>query len=66
MYKKFNNYTEAITVLLTYIQDVNRAYKFAVEVGNKECWSLFGAGQLENGMVDKAFDSYNKSEDLSS
>ncbi|KAH7823081.1 Clathrin heavy chainC [Monocercomonoides exilis] len=63
MYKKFDHHKEAIGVLLDQIDDVERAYDYAVAVNTKECWSLVAKGQLDRGMVEKSIDSYLRAED---
>lgn len=65
MFKKFQHFAEAIGVLLDNLDDVERAYDFAVEVNTKECWSLIAKGQLNHGLIEKAIDSYLKAEDPS-
>jgi clathrin heavy chain len=65
MYKKFNHHTEAVGVLLDLIDDVERAYDYAVVVNGKECWSLVAKGQLAREMVEKAIDSFLKADDPS-
>lgn len=65
IYKKFNNFPEAIGVLLNCIDDVPRAVEFAEEMNpqQKEVWSILAGAQLKRHLVREAIVSYLKAED---
>mmetsp|Transcript_88548 Transcript_88548/g.255372 ORF Transcript_88548/g.255372 Transcript_88548/m.255372 type:complete len:1482 (+) Transcript_88548:892-5337(+) len=63
IYKKQNLNAEAMEVLLTNIESVERAQEFAARCGDNNVWYKLGKAQLENGQVSEAIDSYLKAED---
>jgi len=63
IYKKQSLHAEAMEVLLTNIESVERAQEFAARCGEPGVWYKLGKAQLENGQVAEAIDSYLKAED---
>ncbi|KAL9644530.1 hypothetical protein ABK040_009394 [Willaertia magna] len=66
MYSKNKLNTDAIRVLINYIQSVNRAAEFAKIVNEPACWSMLGSAQLATGQVSDAIESFLKADDPSS
>jgi clathrin heavy chain len=54
IYKKYNQHVEAITVLVTNIGNLERAYEFAENVDQPEVWSRLGKAQITNSFVKEA------------
>jgi clathrin heavy chain len=63
VYKKFKAGTDAILVLLNYIEDIPRAVEFAEYWDKAEVWSLLAKAQLDADMVKDSIGSYLKAED---
>jgi clathrin heavy chain len=63
IYKKFNLHLDAVNVLLSKIQDIDRAHEYAQRVNDKEVWSTLARAQLDANMIKDAIDSYIKAAD---
>lgn len=65
IYKKFNLNVEAIEVLLTYIEKIDRAAEFAEKINLPEVWSKLGNAYLNQYQIQEAIDCYLKAKDSS-
>jgi clathrin heavy chain len=65
IYKKFDQKVEAITVLLTNLEDLTRGQDFAKHCNDPEVWSVLAAAQLKHDQVTEAIESYVKANDAS-
>eukprot|EP00930_Biecheleria_cincta_P019685 TRINITY_DN1496_c0_g1_i1.p1 TRINITY_DN1496_c0_g1~~TRINITY_DN1496_c0_g1_i1.p1 ORF type:complete len:1703 (+),score=387.00 TRINITY_DN1496_c0_g1_i1:58-5166(+) len=63
IYKKANLNSEAMEVLLTNIESIERAQEYAARCNESRVWYKLGRAQLEHGNVPEAIDSYLKAED---
>eukprot|EP00771_Trimastix_marina_P000223 gnl/Trimastix_PCT/1231.p1 GENE.gnl/Trimastix_PCT/1231~~gnl/Trimastix_PCT/1231.p1 ORF type:complete len:1609 (+),score=828.08 gnl/Trimastix_PCT/1231:233-5059(+) len=66
MYHKFDRHAEAIGVMLDHIKDLARACDYATQINKPEVWTLLANGQLVEGLVDEAIESFIKAGDASS
>merc|ERR1711979_34791 len=55
--------SEAMDVLLTNIESLDRAQEFAARINEPNVWYKLGKSQLEQGSVPEAIESYLKAED---
>lgn len=65
IYKKCGLNSEAMEVLLTSIESIDRGQEFAARCNESAVWCKLGRAQLENGHVAEAIDAYLKAEDAS-
>ncbi|KAJ3152832.1 hypothetical protein HDU89_001035 [Geranomyces variabilis] len=65
IFKKYEQHSDGIAVLLDNIGDLDRAYEFAERVDLPEVWSKLAKAQLDHMRVSEAIDSYIKSDDAS-
>ncbi|KAJ3163550.1 hypothetical protein HDU86_000131 [Geranomyces michiganensis] len=65
IFKKYEQHSDGIAVLLDNIGDLDRAYEFAERVDLPEVWSKLAKAQLDHMRVTEAIDSYIKSDDAS-
>lgn len=65
IYKKFDDKTKAIGVLLASLQDLERAKDYATACNIDSVWSSLAKAQLEQRKVTDAIDSYVKANDPS-
>ncbi|KAI0383970.1 clathrin heavy chain [Hypomontagnella monticulosa] len=63
IYKKFDNKTAAVDVLVEHIVSIDRANAFAEDVDMPEVWSRVAKAQLDGLRVADAIDSYIKAGD---
>mmetsp|Transcript_21715 Transcript_21715/g.40605 ORF Transcript_21715/g.40605 Transcript_21715/m.40605 type:complete len:1699 (-) Transcript_21715:62-5158(-) len=63
IYKKVNLNVDAIDVLLTHLEDLNRAVEFAQRCDESKVWSHLAKSQLDANLIKDAIDSYIKSND---
>ncbi|KAJ3191643.1 hypothetical protein HK101_007526, partial [Irineochytrium annulatum] len=63
IYKKYDQHVNAITVLISNIGNIDRAYEFAEKVDTAEVWSKLAKAQLDTERVKDAIDSYIRAED---
>ena len=63
IYSKFNLNVDAITVLISNINSIDRAQEFAKKINKPEVFSKLARAQLDNGLVELAIESYIKAED---
>ncbi|TPX38293.1 hypothetical protein SmJEL517_g00095 [Synchytrium microbalum] len=63
IYKKYNQHSNAIQVLIQNINSIDRAHEFADKADKPEVWSKLAKAQLDNGLVKEAIDSYVKADD---
>eukprot|EP00398_MALV-I-01_sp_L67-1_P000178 gene178-941_t len=65
IYKKCGMNAEAMDVLLTNIESLERAQEFASRIAEPKVWARLGKSQLEANMISDAIESYLKAEDAS-
>eukprot|EP00933_Yihiella_yeosuensis_P029628 TRINITY_DN23254_c0_g4_i1.p1 TRINITY_DN23254_c0_g4~~TRINITY_DN23254_c0_g4_i1.p1 ORF type:complete len:1717 (+),score=465.38 TRINITY_DN23254_c0_g4_i1:179-5329(+) len=63
IYKKCELNSEAMEVLLSSIESIDRAQEFAARCNESPVWYKLGRAQLEHGHVAEAIDAYLKAED---
>jgi protein-tyrosine-phosphatase len=63
IYKKFEHHLDAVGVLLTKCNDIERAFEYAQRVNKPEVWSTLAAAQLAAALIKDAIDSYIKAAD---
>ncbi|KAI8818504.1 uncharacterized protein EV422DRAFT_537294 [Fimicolochytrium jonesii] len=63
IYKKYEQHSNGIAVLLDNIGDLDRAFEFAERVDLPEVWSKLAKAQLDHMRVTEAIDSYIKADD---
>ncbi|KAG2382938.1 hypothetical protein C9374_004905 [Naegleria lovaniensis] len=63
MYSKNKLNTDAIRVLIDYIQSITRAAEYAKVVNEPECWSILARAQLNALLVSDAIESFMKADD---
>jgi len=63
IYNKFNLNVEAIGVLITNINSIDRAQEFAKKIDKPEVYSKLARAQLDHGLVEASIESYIKAED---
>lgn len=63
VYKKINNPSSAVNVLVDHVVSIDRAQAYAEEVDLPEVWSKVAKAQLDGLRVTDAIDSYIKAED---
>jgi clathrin heavy chain len=63
IYKKCSMNEEAMDVLLTNIESIERAQEFAARINEPVVWYKLGKAQLEQGTIPDAIESYLKAED---
>lgn len=67
IYKKFEHHTEAVSVLLDNIHDLQRGFEYAERVNLAEVWSLLAKAQLDTpGQIKNAIDSFIRADDAAS
>lgn len=64
-YKKANNMSMAMTVLVEHIKAFDRAQSYAEDCNDRDVWSKLGRGLRLNGRVAKAIDAYVRADDAS-
>mmetsp|Transcript_13917 Transcript_13917/g.39575 ORF Transcript_13917/g.39575 Transcript_13917/m.39575 type:complete len:1722 (+) Transcript_13917:173-5338(+) len=60
VYKKFNHTTEAVAVLIEQLQDLERAYDFAEQLGDDQVFTRLALAQLEQNKVKPAIQALLK------
>ncbi|XP_052738898.1 clathrin heavy chain isoform X2 [Bicyclus anynana] len=65
IYKKFDDNTSAIKVLIDNVKDLKRARDFAEECNEPGVWSELAQAQLQRGLVKEAIESYIDADDPS-
>lgn len=65
IYNKYEQYVNAILVLISNIKNVDRAADYAEKIDQSEVWSKLAKAQLDDLRVKDAIDSYLKAEDPS-
>jgi clathrin heavy chain len=65
IYKKDNMNSEAMDVLLTHVQSIERAQEFAARCNEPAVWGMLGKAQGHGGKTSEAIESYLKAEDAS-
>lgn len=63
IYKKFNDYTKAVRVLIDNIGSLERAVELATKVEEQEVWGVVAKAQLDAGQISEAIESYLKADD---
>jgi clathrin heavy chain len=63
IYKRKNMHNEAIEVLISKINDLQRAEDYAEKVNEPSVWSKLGETYLNNGNVVNAMDAFMKCKD---
>eukprot|EP01119_Soliformovum_irregulare_P023468 TRINITY_DN818_c0_g1_i1.p1 TRINITY_DN818_c0_g1~~TRINITY_DN818_c0_g1_i1.p1 ORF type:complete len:1708 (+),score=626.33 TRINITY_DN818_c0_g1_i1:60-5183(+) len=63
IFQKFKLHTKAVEVLITYIEDLDRAMEFAERVGEIEVFSKLAKSQLDRGMVKESINAFLKAND---
>jgi len=63
IYKKCNLHSEAMDVLLTNIESLERAQEFAARINDGGVWYKLGKAQLESNSIPESIESYLKAED---
>jgi clathrin heavy chain len=63
IYKKMEDFENAITVLLFEIKDISRAVEYANYADKPKVWGLLGRAQLNNGETANAIKSFMKADD---
>jgi clathrin heavy chain len=63
IYTKYEQHSDAITVLLNHIKDLTRALEFAERIDVPDVWSKVGKAQLDDRSVQAAIDSYLRASD---
>ena len=63
IYTKYEQHSDAITVLLNHIKDLTRALEFAERIDVPDVWSKVGKAQLDDSSVQAAIDSYLRASD---
>lgn len=66
IYKKTGKNADAIDVLLSQLQDINRAADFAQHVNDPACWSRLGNAYLNTGAVIEAIEAFLRASDPAS
>ncbi|KAI8917358.1 hypothetical protein BC831DRAFT_485343 [Entophlyctis helioformis] len=64
IYNKYEQFVNGITVLITNIQSIDRAYEYAEKVDLSEVWSKLAKAQLDHLQVHEAIDSYLRADDF--
>ncbi|PJF16663.1 Clathrin heavy chain [Paramicrosporidium saccamoebae] len=62
-YKKGGNLAMAVTILVEFIKDFDRALGFAEDCNDKEVWSKLGRGLCAGGRISQAIDAYIRADD---
>ena len=65
IFKKFEKHLEAVDVLITRLEDLDRAEQYAERVDVADVWSALAVAQLDSVMVKESIDSYIKAKDSS-
>jgi clathrin heavy chain len=65
IYDKFKLFEEGISVLITKVGDLDRAYEYAERIDKPEVWSNLGKAQITALNVKGAIDSFCKAKDAS-
>eukprot|EP00002_Diphylleia_rotans_P040222 TRINITY_DN948_c0_g2_i1.p1 TRINITY_DN948_c0_g2~~TRINITY_DN948_c0_g2_i1.p1 ORF type:complete len:1703 (-),score=450.85 TRINITY_DN948_c0_g2_i1:468-5576(-) len=63
IFKKFKQNLKAVGVLITYVQNLERALEFVSRLEDPECWSALARAQLDNNLVTEAINSFMKAND---
>jgi clathrin heavy chain len=63
IYKKCTMNPEAMDVLLTNIESLERAQEFAARINEPGVWYKLGKAQLDSGSIPESIESYLKAED---
>ncbi|OAJ39008.1 hypothetical protein, variant [Batrachochytrium dendrobatidis JEL423] len=64
IYNKYEQYVDAIGVLIAHIGNVDRAAEYAEKVDQPPVWSKLAKAQLDNARVKEAIESYMHAEDF--
>lgn len=54
IYNKYNQHVEAVTVLLSNLAHLDRAFEYAEKVDQSEVWTKLGKAQLDHVLVKEA------------
>ncbi|CAG8840719.1 19744_t:CDS:2, partial [Racocetra persica] len=65
IYKKHDENTSAINVLIEHIGSIDRASEFAESCNNSEVWSRLAKAQIEGLRIKDSIDSYIRADDPS-
>ncbi|KAJ3382198.1 hypothetical protein HDU84_004560 [Entophlyctis sp. JEL0112] len=65
IYKKYEQHVNAVSVLISNIGDLERAYEYSERVDQADVWSKLAKAQLDTLRVKDAVDSYLKANDPS-
>ena len=65
IYRKAGMHEEAIDVLLTNLQNIDRASEFAERVGTPEVWSRLGRALLDYDRAEESIEAFIKAKDAS-
>ncbi|KAJ3054850.1 hypothetical protein HK097_000656 [Rhizophlyctis rosea] len=65
IYNKYSQHVEAVTVLLSNLGHIDRAYEYAEKVDQSEVWTKLGKAQLDQVLVKEAIESYLRADDAS-
>jgi clathrin heavy chain len=65
IYKKHQQHTSAVAVLLDHLQALDRAFEYAERCDQPEVWSRLAQAQLRAGKVTDAINSYIRADDAS-
>ncbi len=63
IYTKYEQHSDAATVLLVHLKDIPRALEFAERVDTPDVWSKLGKAQLDTSNISGAIDSYLRAAD---
>ena len=63
IYKKFELHPEALDVLVTHLNDLDRAYDYAESVKDDSVWTKLGLAQLRGDRVKDAVQSFIRAKD---
>lgn len=63
IFKKSNDNTSAVRVLIEHIDDLDRAFEFSERCNEPTVWSQLARAQLSRGLIREAIDSYIKADD---
>lgn len=63
IYKKYDQHVNAVTVLISNINDLQRAEDYSERVDQPEVWSKLAKAQLDNTLIKEAIESYIRAED---
>ncbi|RKO83825.1 armadillo-type protein, partial [Blyttiomyces helicus] len=63
IYQKYDQHVNGVTVLISNVGNIDRAYEFAERVDQPEVWSKLAKAQLDHLRIKEAIDSYIKADD---